>query len=46
MSGRVRYVPDEVLAIAITAAIALAAMVIVINVSRIIEWVWRLPFVD
>jgi len=46
MSGRVRYVPDEILAIAITAAIWLTAMIIIINVSRIIEWVARLPGMD
>jgi lipopolysaccharide export LptBFGC system permease protein LptF len=46
MSWRVRYVPDEILAIGLTAVIALTAIFIIINVSRIIEWVGRLPFVD
>ncbi len=46
MGWRVRYVPDEILAIAITAAIWLTAMVTIINVSRIIEWILRLPLVD
>jgi len=46
MSGRVRYVPDEIIAIAITAAIWLTAMIAIINVTRIIEWVARLPGLD
>jgi hypothetical protein len=46
MNLRVRYVPDEITAIAITAAIWLTAMIAIINVSRIIEWVARLPFLD
>jgi len=46
MNLRVRYVPDEIIAIAITAAIWLTAMIAIINVSRIIEWVARLPGMD
>jgi len=46
MSWRVRYVPDEITAIAITAAVALTAILIIINVSRIISWIWGLPSGD
>jgi hypothetical protein len=46
MSWRVRYIPDEILAIGITAAIALSAIFIIINISRLIEWVARLPGLD
>lgn len=46
MSGRVRYVPDEVLAIAITAAVALTALIVIVNVSRAIDWILRLPFME
>jgi lipopolysaccharide export LptBFGC system permease protein LptF len=46
MSWRVRYIPDEILAIFITAVIALSAIVIIINVSRIITWIRLLPVMD
>ena len=46
MNSRVRYIPDEILAIFITAVIGFSAIVIVINVSRIIAWIRLLPFMD
>jgi len=46
MSWRVRYIPDEILAIFITAVIGFSAIVIVINVSRIIAWIRFLPWID
>jgi|GEM_PF-2654752 len=46
MISRVRYIPDEILAIFITATIALSTIVIIINVSRIIAWIRGLPLVD
>ncbi len=46
MNWKVRYIPDEILAIGITAAIAFTAIFTIINVSRIIEWIGRLPGLD
>jgi hypothetical protein len=46
MNRRVRYIPDEILAIIITAAIALSSIIIIINVSRIITWIRLLPVTD
>lgn len=46
MSWRVRYIPDEILAIIITATIALSTIVIIVNVSRIIAWIRLLPLPD
>jgi lipopolysaccharide export LptBFGC system permease protein LptF len=46
MNWRVRYVPDEILAICITAVIWLTAIFTIINISRLIEWVGRLPGLD
>jgi len=46
MSRRVRYIPDEILAIFITSVIALSAIVIIINVSRVIAWIRLLPLMD
>ncbi len=46
MNSRVRYIPDEILAIFITAVIGFSAIVIIINVSRIIAWIRLLPLVD
>lgn len=46
MKSRIRYMPDEILAIIITATIALSMIVIIINVSRVISWLRLLPWVD
>jgi lipopolysaccharide export LptBFGC system permease protein LptF len=46
MNSRVRYIPDEILAIFITAVIGFSVIVIIINVSRIIAWIRLLPLVD
>jgi hypothetical protein len=46
MSWKVRYIPDEILAIGLTAAIALSVIFIIINISHLIEWVARLPGLD
>jgi len=46
MNSRIRYIPDEILAIFITAMIGLSTIVFIINVSRIIAWIMDLPLVD
>jgi len=46
MISRIRYIPDEILAIFITAMIALSTIVFIINISRIIAWIRLLPLVD
>jgi hypothetical protein len=47
MISRIRYyIPDVILAIFITAMIALSAIVFIINVSRIIAWIRGLPLMD
>jgi len=44
MSWRVRYIPDEILAIIITATIAFSTIVLIVNVTRIIVWIQSLPW--
>jgi lipopolysaccharide export LptBFGC system permease protein LptF len=46
MNSRIRYIPDEILAVFITAVIGFSTVVIIINVSRIIAWIRLLPFTD
>jgi len=47
MIARIRYyIPDEILAIFITAMIVLTTIVFIINVSRIIAWIQGLPLMD
>jgi len=46
MNSRIRYIPDEILAIFITALIGLSTIVIIINLTRIIAWIRLLPLVD
>jgi hypothetical protein len=47
MIARIRhYIPDEIIAIFITAMIGLITIVIIINVSHIIAWIRGLPLVD
>lgn len=45
MNSRVRYIPDVILAIIITAVVGLSAIVFIINASRIIAWIRLLPWV-
>jgi len=47
MLSRIRYyIPDVILAIFITAMVAISTIVFIINVSRIFAWIRGLPPVD